>query len=184
VIGLIRLGTTAVLQPGDLLQGFNAARAAVFDALRQPPGTMAPPPVHDALEATAVRVIEVASALLFQAPEWLLLGVTQAADALFTTIGTTGDIGAAPAPVAASVSTTLSDSTGFIQHALTEPVPITAATIPTPQMTTNPIAAAIATPEANTTVGVTTNTPVPIIAHTHATPGGDTTTGAAQRRGR
>lgn len=166
VVGLIEIGTTAVLQPGNLLQTITAARTDLFDALRQPPGTMPPPPVHNALEATAVRVIEIASALTFQAPERLLLGATQAANAFFTTLGNTGDPGATLAAVAASVSTTISDSIGFIQHALSEPIPITAATIPAPQQKTSQITAAtIATPQANTTV-VTTTTPVAIRART------------------
>jgi hypothetical protein len=167
VVGLIRIGTTAVLQPGDLLQAINSARTDLFEALRQPPGTRPPPPVHNAVEAATVWVIEVASALLFQAPERLLLGVTQAADALFTTVGTTGDIGAALAAVAASVSTTINDSIGFIRHALTEPIPITTATVPESQATTKPTAAAtIAAPEPTTSTGMTTNTLVPINAPT------------------
>src|SRR5512139_1803063 len=36
VVGLIGLGTTAILQPGDLLQAINTARTDLFDALRQP----------------------------------------------------------------------------------------------------------------------------------------------------
>ena len=160
VLGLIRIGTAAVLQPGDLLEAINAARTELLDALRQPPGTTPPPPVHNALEAAVVRVIEVASAVFFQAPERLLLGVTQAADALFTTVGTTGDIGAALAAVAASVSMTLNDSIGFIRHALTEPIPITAATIQAPQGTNSIAAATIATPTANTPLGMTTSAPV------------------------
>lgn len=166
VVGLIEIGTTAVLQPGNLLHTITAARAGLFDALRQPPGTMPPPPVHNALEAAAVRVIEIASALTFQAPERLLLGATQAPNAFFTTLGNTGDLGATLAAVAASVSTTISDSIGFIQHALSEPIPITLATLPAPQRKTNQVTAAMtATPQANTTVATTT-TPVAIRART------------------
>src|SRR4051812_2513242 len=81
VIGLIGIGTTAVTQPGDLLAAVNTARNDFLTALQQPPGTMPPPTVHNGLQAAAVRTIEVFSALTFQAPERLLLGVTQAADA-------------------------------------------------------------------------------------------------------
>ena len=65
---------------------------------------MPPPVVHNALEAGAVRVIEVVSSLTFQAPERLLLGVTQAADALFTTLGATGNVGTALAATGASIA--------------------------------------------------------------------------------
>ncbi len=128
IVGLIDVGTTAVTRPGNLPQAINIARAGLFDALTQPPGTMPPPPVHNAVEAAAVRAVEVASALTFQVPERFLLGVTQAANALFTTVGNTGNVGAALAAVAASVSTTIGDSAGFIGRALTEPIAITPAT--------------------------------------------------------
>jgi hypothetical protein len=126
VVGLIDIGTTAITQPGNLLQAINTARTDLFGALQQPPGPT-PPAVHNALEAAAVRVIEVASAITFQAPERLLLGVTQAADALFTTLGNTGNVGAALGAAGASVATTVSESVAFIRHALTEPIPISAA---------------------------------------------------------
>jgi hypothetical protein len=132
VIGMIGIGTTAVTAPGNLLQAINTARADLFGALQKPPGTT-PPAVHSTLEAAAVRMIEVASALTFQAPERLLLGVTQAADAFFTTVGTTGNIGTALKAVGASVKTTVDESGGFIRHALTEPIPIAA---PSPAVTT------------------------------------------------
>jgi hypothetical protein len=125
VIGMIGIGTTAVTAPGNLLQAINTARADLFGALQKPPG-MTPPAVHSALEAAAVRMVEVASALTFQAPERLLLGVTQAADSFFTTVGTTGNIGTALKAVGASVKTTVDESGGFIRHALTEPIPISA----------------------------------------------------------
>jgi hypothetical protein len=127
VVGLIDIGTTAVTQPGNLLSAINAARTNFLGGLQQPPGTMPPPVVHNALEAGAVRVIEVVSSLTFQAPERLLLGVTQAADALFSTLGATGNIGSALAATGASVATTVSESAAFVRHALTEPIPISPA---------------------------------------------------------
>jgi hypothetical protein len=126
VIGMIGIGATAVTAPGNLLAAINTARTDLFGALQQPPGTT-PPAVHTAVEAAAVRMIEVASALTFQAPERLLLGVTQAADAFFTTLGTTGNIGTALRAVGASVTTTVGESAGFIRHALNEPIPISPA---------------------------------------------------------
>jgi hypothetical protein len=125
VVQLIEVGITAVTQPGNFLQAVHTARTELLAALNEPPGTMPPPPVHNALEAAAVRAVEVTSALTFQAPERLLLGVTQAADAFFRTLGNTGDVGAALSAVGASVSTTASDSVAFIRHALTVPIPIT-----------------------------------------------------------
>ena len=127
VIGLINIGTTAVTAPGNLLRAITAARTDLFSALQQPPGPT-PPAVHSVLEAAAVRVIEVASALTFQAPERLLLGVTQAANALFTTLGETGKVKTALAAVRASVTTTVSESVDLVRHALKEPIPISPAT--------------------------------------------------------
>lgn len=123
VIGLMNIGTTAVTAPGNLLRAITTARADLFSALQQAPGPT-PPAVHSVLEAAAVRVIEVASALTFQAPERLLLGITQAANALFTTLGGTGNVGTALAAVGASVKATVGQSVDLIRHALTEPIPI------------------------------------------------------------
>jgi hypothetical protein len=136
VVGLIDIGTTAFTQLGNLVQAINTARTGFFQALQQPPGTMPPPAVHNALEAAAVRVIEVVSALTFQAPERLLLGVTQVADALFTTLGNTGNVGATLGAAGASVATTVSQSVAFIRHALTEPIPISPAAATTTAATT------------------------------------------------
>lgn len=83
--------------------------------------------VHNALEAAAVRTIEVASALTFQAPERLLLGVTQAANALFTTLGESGNVRTALGAVSASVTTTVNESVDLVRHALKEPIPISPA---------------------------------------------------------
>ena len=167
LVGLIEVGTTAFTQPADVLQAIDTARTNVFAALTAPlVGMVAPPPVNNALEAAAVRFIEVASALIFQAPERLLLGVTQAADALFTTLGNTGNIGTALAAVGASISTTLSDSVAFINHAITEPIPVTTAAATTGAATVKTGTAATTTASANvktnikTTAGThTTNTP-------------------------
>jgi hypothetical protein len=88
---------------------------------------MPPPVVHNALEGGVVRVIEVVSSLTFQAPERLLLGVTQAADAFFSTLGATGNVGSALAATGASVATTVRESAAFVRHALTEPIPVSPA---------------------------------------------------------
>ena len=122
VIGLIDIGTTAVTAPGRLLGAITTARADLFSALQQQPGPT-PPTVHNVLEEAAVRVIEVASALTFQAPERLLLGVTQTANALFTTLGTTGKVGTALAAVGASVRSTVKESVDLVRQALKEPIP-------------------------------------------------------------
>ena len=91
------------------------------------PGPETPPAVHNALEAAAVRAIEVTSALTFQAPEQLLLGAADAVNTLFSTLGTTGNVGAALGAVGTSVSATLGESVTFIDHAVTEPIPVTPA---------------------------------------------------------
>ena len=83
-----------------------------------------------------VKAIDIASALTFQAPERLLLGLTAAGDAFFGTIGTTGDIGATLQAVGASVSMTINESLGFITHALNESVPIAAPAAAGPHPTT------------------------------------------------
>ena len=149
VIGLIGIGRTAVTAPGSLLRAITTARADLFSALQQPPGPT-PPAVHSVLAAAAVRMIEVASALTFQAPERLLLGVTQAANALFTTLGATGHVGTALRAVGASVTTTVRQSVALIRHALKEPIPISpAAATTTGARRTPAIRAAAASPAAN-----------------------------------
>ncbi|HEY7054669.1 MAG TPA: hypothetical protein VH496_21395 [Mycobacterium sp.] len=124
VVGLIDVGTTAVTRPRNLRPAINTARTDVLDALKQPPGTMPPPLVHNAIEAIAVRGIEIVSALTFQAPERLLLGLSQAANALFTTVGKTGKIGPGLTAAGTSLSAAVKDSVGFIRHAFTEPIPV------------------------------------------------------------
>jgi hypothetical protein len=163
VIGLIDIGTTGVTQPGNLLQAIDAARTNFLAGLQQPPGTMPPPAVHNALEAAAVRTIEVVSALTFQAPERLLLGITQAADAFFSTVGTTGDIGSGLAAAGASVATTVRESAAFVSHALTEPIPVAptstlSAAKPTTATTTTAIAAASTAPSSTAPVRTATTT--------------------------
>jgi hypothetical protein len=154
VVGLIDIGITAVTQPGNLLPAISTARTNFLAGLQQPPGTMPPPAVHNAVQAAAVRTIEVVSALTFQAPERLLLGVTQAADAFFSTLGATGNAGAALAAAGSSVATTVGESAAFVRHALTEPIPVAP---------TSPIRAATATttttaPTTATTTTATTTT--------------------------
>jgi hypothetical protein len=135
LVGLIDIGVTGVTQPGGILGAINTARTDFFGALQQPPGTMGPPVVHNALEAGVVRAIEVTSALTFQAPERLLLGVTQAANALFSTLGNTGDIGAALRAVGASIATSVSESLAFIPRALNVPIQISPAVATTAVVT-------------------------------------------------
>jgi hypothetical protein len=149
VIGLINIGTTAVTAPGNLLGAISAARTDLFSALQQPPGPT-PPAVHNGLEAAAVRAIEVASALTFQAPERLLLGVTQAANALFTTLGETGNVKTALGAVRTSLRTTVSESVDLVRQALKQPIPISpAAATTTGARRTPAIRAAAASPAAN-----------------------------------
>ena len=146
VIGLIDIGMTAVTAPGNLLQAITTARADLFSALQLPPGPT-PPAVHNAVEAAAVRVIEVASALTFQAPERLLLGVTQAANALFTTLGETGNVRTALGAVRTSVTTTVSESVDLVRHALNEPIRISpAAATTTSAIRPRALAANVVTP--------------------------------------
>jgi hypothetical protein len=173
LVGLIDIGTTAVTQPANLIQAIITARTNFFVALTQPPGTMPPPPVHNALEAAVVRVIEIASSLTFQAPERLLLGITQASDAFFRTLGNTGNLGAALGAVGSSVSTTVSDSVAFIQHAFSEPIPITptAATRGATSTTTATGATSMATATgATNTTTATGATNTRTTARTHTLP--------------
>jgi hypothetical protein len=167
VVGLIDIGTTAVTQPGNLLSAINAARTNFLGGLQQPPGTMPPPVVHNALEAGAVRVIEVVSSLTFQAPERLLLGVTQAADALFSTLGATGNIGSALAATGASVATTVSESAAFVRHALTEPIPISPAVTAAAAVSTTATATASKSSTTPVKPSVTKRAPAAVTAPLH-----------------
>ncbi len=151
LVGLIDIGITGVTQPGGILAAINTARTDFFGALQQPPGTMGPPVVHNALEAGVVRAIEVTSALTFQAPERLLLGVTQAAHALFSTLGNTGDVGAALRAVGASIATTVTESLAFIPRALNVPIQISPAVATAAPAITAATATAAKTTEAKTT---------------------------------
>jgi hypothetical protein len=162
VVGLIDLAINTVANPASFLQAFNDFRATALNGLRQPPGTMPPPKVHNEFEAAVVKAIDITSALTFQAPERLLLGLTQAGDAFFRTLGTTGDLNATVQAVGASVSTTLTDSLNFITRAFNESVPITA---PSGTLTKSIAVTAPQTAGTPTTLAAVTNTPQKVLRH-------------------
>lgn len=126
VVGQIDVGTTAVTRPANILPALDTARTDFFVALTQPlgsPGSMPPAVVHNQLEAAAVRTIEVASAVTFQAPERLLQGAGETADAFFRTVGQTGDIGAGVGAAGGAAANAINDSVAFVRHAATEKIP-------------------------------------------------------------
>jgi hypothetical protein len=134
VVGLIDVGTTAVTRPANILPALDTARTDFFVALTQPlgsPGSMPPAVVHNQLEAAAVRTIEVASAITFQAPERLLQGAGETADAFFRTVGQTGDIGAGVGAAGGAAAKAINDSVAFVRHAATEKIPIQSAALQT-----------------------------------------------------
>ncbi|HEY9314055.1 hypothetical protein [Williamsia sp.] len=80
-------------------QDIDIGRTRILDALNQP---VTPNPPSTAITTTesqvaAVDGINTASAVLFQAPELLLLGGTETAEAAATELATTGDVEAARA---------------------------------------------------------------------------------------
>jgi hypothetical protein len=118
VVGLIRIGS-AVLQPGQLVQTINDARTNTLAALNQPIGApVGPTGARTIFEVAAVEAINVASAVLFQAGEMLLLGVVQTADAAAQTLAQTGDIGAALSAGGAQAGQVVSASVGVVTQAV------------------------------------------------------------------
>ncbi|PXW34110.1 UNVERIFIED_CONTAM: hypothetical protein DES50_102737 [Williamsia faeni] len=80
-------------------QDLDTGRTRILDALNAP---ITPNPPSTAITTTdsqvaAVEGINAGSAVVFQAPEWLLLGATETAEAAATELATTGDIDSARA---------------------------------------------------------------------------------------
>jgi hypothetical protein len=82
---------------GAVGAAFDTGRTRIVDALDQP--VRATPPQAavpaTAAQSQAIAAIEAGSALLFQAPEWLLLGAIEIADAAATEMAAGGDVDAA-----------------------------------------------------------------------------------------
>jgi hypothetical protein len=84
------------LSPGDFLNAVQTGRRRILGALNQPMGPPTTPTgARNILQVVAVETINVASAVLFQAGEMLLLGVVQTADAAAQELARSGDPAAA-----------------------------------------------------------------------------------------
>ena len=135
----------ALPQPGEVPQAVQNARSRILDALNEPMGPPTTPTgARNILQVVTVETVNVASAVVFQAGELLLLGVVQTADATAQELAQSGDpaaalaagvnqagtvINAAGGRVASAVDTALTN----ISDSLNDPFPSTATTTAQPQ---------------------------------------------------
>ncbi|MCX5046597.1 hypothetical protein OG921_25830 [Aldersonia sp. NBC_00410] len=125
----------AVVEATDVLAAITEPQApdrpspaAAFDTFRanfaaslDKPLTRNPPPTvetDDAAQDALVNQIRLASAVLFQAPESLLVGATAAAETAATTLAGTGDMDAARSAGQAQIEATLASAGDVIASAL------------------------------------------------------------------
>ena len=130
---------TAVLVPGELLPAVDTARTRILAALDQPLGApLGPTGARNVLQVVAVETINVASAVVFQAGELVVLGVVQTAHAVAQELADTGDPAAALAAGAVQanevadaaggrVVTAVDTAVTNIRSALNDPFPTSAA---------------------------------------------------------
>jgi hypothetical protein len=140
----------AVLQPAGLLSAVQTARSRILAALDQPIGVpVGPTGARTILQVAAVEVINVASAILFQAGELLLLGVVQSVVAAAQELASSGNpvaaVAAGAATAVSSVRTATDRVVGAVNTAvanigvaLRDPFPST----PAEAATTDPVDAA------------------------------------------
>ncbi|AZG47134.1 hypothetical protein [Gordonia insulae] len=135
VVEMLRVADTAQSgsAPGAVSSAFDTARSRILDALHAPvvidPPQLATPTTP--AQAAALDAIDVGSAVLFRAPEMLMVGATSAADDAADELATTGNVARARDTGAASFSNVIEQANGVIHHAIANrhrPVPTRAQT--------------------------------------------------------
>jgi len=109
----------AVLTPGQFLDAIQTGRTNILAALDQPVGTPTTPTgATNILQVVAVEVINIATAVAFQAGELLLAGVVQVADAAAQELARSGDPVSALNAGAAQATQTLATAGGIVRDAV------------------------------------------------------------------
>jgi hypothetical protein len=130
----------AVLTPGEFIQAVQTGRTNILDALNQPVGPPTTPTgATNIVQVVAVEMVNVTTAVAFQAGELLLAGVVQIADAAAQELAQSGDpaaalaagatragqvVSTASAPVASAVNTAVTN----IRNSRHDPFPTTVKT--------------------------------------------------------
>ncbi|MFW0783632.1 hypothetical protein AAFP35_03850 [Gordonia sp. CPCC 206044] len=107
--------------PATVGTAFNTARGKTLEALNAPivpnPPDIATP--HTAAQAAALDAIDVGSAILFQAPEQVMAGATDAADIAARRLAATGDVNSARATGMAHLNDTVAQAGEAIRRSIT-----------------------------------------------------------------
>ena len=109
----------AVLTPGQLVDAIQTGRTNILRALKQPVGPPTTPTgATNILQVVSVEVINVTTAVAFQAGELLLAGVVQAADATAQELARSGNPASALNAGAAQATQTLATAGGIVREAV------------------------------------------------------------------
>jgi hypothetical protein len=118
VVEAINVGA-AVLTPGQFLQVVQNGRTNILGALNQPVGPPTTPTgATNILQVVAVEMINVATAVAFQAGELLLAGVVQTVDAAAQELARSGDLAAALAAGAEQARRTVNEASDLVVTAV------------------------------------------------------------------
>ncbi len=157
VVEAINVGA-AVLTPGQLLQVVQNGRTNILAALDQPVGPPTTPTgATNILQVVAVEVINVVTAVAFQAGELLLAGVVQTADAIAQELARSGDLRAALAAGADQATQTLATAGGIVADAVDTALTNVRDSLADPFPSTARVAATEADPPAALDSGPATN---------------------------
>jgi hypothetical protein len=148
----------AVLTPGQFVDAIQNGRTRILGALDQPVG----PPTTltgatNILQVVSVEVINVTTAVAFQAGELLLAGVVQTADATAQELARSGDPGAALAAGADRATQTLATAGGIVADAVDTALINIRDSLADPFPSTATVAATEADPPADLDAGPATN---------------------------
>ena len=156
----------AVLTPGQFVDAIQNGRTNILGALDQPVGPPTTPTgATNILQVVSVEVINVTTAVAFQAGELLLAGVVQTADATAQELARSGDPGAALAAGADQATQTLATAGGIVRDAVDTALTNVRDSLADPFPSTARVAATEADPPAALDAGPATNR-----TSRHATP--------------
>ena len=109
----------AVLRPGEFVDAVQSGRINILGALDNPVGPPTTPTgATNILQVVSVEVINVTTAVAFQAGELLLAGIVQTADAAAQELAQSGDPVAALAAGAGQASETVATAGGIVRDAV------------------------------------------------------------------
>ena len=148
----------AVLKPGQFVDAIQNGRTNILGALDQPVGPPTTPTgATNILQVVSVEVINVATAVAFQAGELLLAGVVQTVDAAAQELARSGHPGAALAAGAHQATQTLATAGGIVRDAVHTALTNVRDSLADPFPSTARVAATKADPPAALAAGSATN---------------------------